>query len=352
MSSLVAYENSTFGFRLQCPPAWGVTEDAKSVIFSPPASHPLENFSVRAFRFKNAQTLSNRIQQNIVSFNRDPTFELLSSERSTIAANPSHTLVYARTINDYALKIRQVHTLRDPRTEWIVTYKTAPPNYDTYSHAAQAMTSSFAFTAASHAPPLSLDEKPDSGESIVGWFGDVVIDEKAVALSEKRISFSERKVLLIFTTARVIVVLRTAGGAAGFGLGALKTLDDALGYVDPTGVTQVVGWTLSTARWLVEKNKGRGIKNRFTDFDADKLLGLDRRNYAIPYPELTGLWVELPRKRARLAQSSPVYFTAVTSSGVHKFIAKLRWQDVGIADTVARGLQQAHLLGDKLRFVP
>jgi hypothetical protein len=103
---------------------------------------------------ESAGTLSDWTTSNLNTVQSNPDYALISSEDTTIANHPAHTVVFQATIpeqmtngtqEDVSLKVMQIYTINN-NVGYVLTYKTIPGDYNTYLAQAQQITNSFRFT--------------------------------------------------------------------------------------------------------------------------------------------------------------------------------------------------------------
>ena len=135
---------STKGFSINYPSDWGKPQvDGEFVGFATPTKNESENLNVQVMNLSASDTLET-ITDDVISNAQDyNNFNEISAHNATLAGLPAYKIVLTATTNSGdQLEALQIWTVKDDKA-YIITYKGAPANYDTYLSAAQKMIDSF-----------------------------------------------------------------------------------------------------------------------------------------------------------------------------------------------------------------
>jgi len=134
--------DSAKGFTIMYPSDWTKEEQSTLVLFMTPSNNKTENLNVQVLNLSASDTLAtvtNDVTSNAQNYDN---FTQMEATNTTFAGNPAYKIVYTATVNGDQLKLLQTWTVKDGKA-YIITYKAAPSNYDTYASAAQQMIDSF-----------------------------------------------------------------------------------------------------------------------------------------------------------------------------------------------------------------
>ncbi|MGA7077065.1 MAG: PsbP-related protein [Halobacteriota archaeon] len=137
--------NSAKGFTIKYPSDWTKNEPksgAIAVLFGIPTNNATENLNVQVWNRSANDTLSSLTPSKLSALQDFSDFEQIEAGNTTLAGNPAYKIVYTATVDGDHLKLTQIWTVKDGK-EYIITYKAAPNNYDTYASTAQQMIDSF-----------------------------------------------------------------------------------------------------------------------------------------------------------------------------------------------------------------
>jgi hypothetical protein len=133
---------SSRGFSIAYPSDWSKPQEQNNgslVIFTTPANNETENLNVQVIT---RDTLENVTKEGTSIAQENDDFKQIEATNTTLAGLPAYKIVYTATIDGNQLKVLQTWTVKDGKA-YIITYKGAPANYDTYLSAAQKMIDSF-----------------------------------------------------------------------------------------------------------------------------------------------------------------------------------------------------------------
>ncbi len=139
--------NSTQGFTMKYPSDWTKDESnaTLAVIFVLPTNNNTENLNVQVANLSEGETfatVSEGLKENVQGYDN---FTLLTSNNTTLAGQQAGKIVFTANVNGDFVKVQQVWTVKDGKA-YVITYKAAPNNYDTYANTAQQMIDSFTTT--------------------------------------------------------------------------------------------------------------------------------------------------------------------------------------------------------------
>ncbi len=144
-SPTVTY-NSTKGFSMKYPSNWTREEPTNGsivVLFSVPTNNNSENLNVQVYNASAGDTLSSLTPDILAGIHNISNFTQIQAGNATLAGSPAYKVVYtASDDNGDFLKVTQIWTIYEGK-EYLITYKAAPNNYDTYANTAQQMIDSF-----------------------------------------------------------------------------------------------------------------------------------------------------------------------------------------------------------------
>ncbi len=138
--------NSTQGFTIKYPSDWTKEEPTSgpiTVLFGIPTNNASENLNVQVYNLSTGDTLSSTTSDILTDVRNISNFTQIQAGNATLAGTPAYKIVYTANDNkgDF-LKIMQIWTVKAGK-EYLITYKAAPNNYDTYASTAQQMIDSF-----------------------------------------------------------------------------------------------------------------------------------------------------------------------------------------------------------------
>jgi len=141
------YESAK-GYTINYTSDWGKPQEQQNgglVLFLTPTNNDTENLNVQALNLSandTLQTVTQDVTSNAQSYDN---FTQIEATNTTLAGLPAGKIVYTATVNSDQLKALQTWTVKDGKA-YVITYKGAPDNYDTYLSAAQQMIDSFQIT--------------------------------------------------------------------------------------------------------------------------------------------------------------------------------------------------------------
>jgi hypothetical protein len=138
------YDSAT-GFTIKYPLDWAKSEPksgAISVLFRIPTNNATENLNVQVWNRSANDTLSNLTAGILSAVQGLSEFTQIEAGNTTLAGNPAYKIVYTTTVEGYYQKVTEIWTVKGGK-EYLITYKAAPSNYDTYTSTAQQMIDSF-----------------------------------------------------------------------------------------------------------------------------------------------------------------------------------------------------------------
>jgi serine/threonine-protein kinase len=141
-SSTTTTYTSSRGYSIAYPSDWRKPQEQSNgslVIFTTPANNETENLNVQVIT---RDTLENVTKEGTSIAQENDDFKQIEATNTTLAGLPAYKIVYTATIDGNQLKVLQTWTVKDGKA-YIITYKGAPANYDTYLSAAQKMIDSF-----------------------------------------------------------------------------------------------------------------------------------------------------------------------------------------------------------------
>jgi len=151
-TNFMTYENSDYGFSIKYPPTWervgeqGISEPSGGskpiVAFQLPTHNALEWVAVSVVPSLGSVTLKEMTQANLNAAQKFPNYNLIDSGPTTLAGNPAQKIVFTATTDQHDLEILMMWTMSNG-SEYMITYKAYPHNYDTYLGTAQQMIDSF-----------------------------------------------------------------------------------------------------------------------------------------------------------------------------------------------------------------
>ncbi|MGA3360202.1 MAG: PsbP-related protein [Halobacteriota archaeon] len=137
--------DSAKGFTIKYPSDWVKDEPASgplAVLFALPTNNATENLNVQVQNLSAADTLGSVTDAVTSGAQNYSDFKQIDVTNTTLAGNPAYKIVYTATVNGDQLKLLQTWTVKNGKA-YIITYKAAPSNYDTYASTAQQMIDSF-----------------------------------------------------------------------------------------------------------------------------------------------------------------------------------------------------------------
>lgn len=134
---------------MKYPSDWSKEEPTSgpiTVLFGIPTNNASENLNVQVFNLSTGDTLSSTTSDIIAGVQNLSNFTRIQAGNATLAGASAYKIVY--TANDDKgdfLKIMQIWAVKGGKV-YLITYKAAPNNYDTYAGTAQQMIDSFSIT--------------------------------------------------------------------------------------------------------------------------------------------------------------------------------------------------------------
>ncbi len=145
-STLTNTYNSPQGFSIKYPSDWAKEEPTSgpiAVLFAVPTHNSSENLNVQAYNLSAGETLSSTTSDILTSIQDDSNSTQIQAGNTTLAGLPAYKIVYTTyDSKGNFVKALQTWTVNAGK-EYLITYKTAPSNYDTYASTAQQMIDSF-----------------------------------------------------------------------------------------------------------------------------------------------------------------------------------------------------------------
>lgn len=132
-------------FTIQYPSDWIKNEPKNgtvTVFFVTPTNNATENLNVQVGNLSASDTLESITSAQIAHVQEFADFTQIEAGNATLAGNPAYKIVYTATYDGDFQKATQIWTVKDGKV-YLVTYKTAPDDYNTYLSAAQQMIDSF-----------------------------------------------------------------------------------------------------------------------------------------------------------------------------------------------------------------
>jgi eukaryotic-like serine/threonine-protein kinase len=133
--------NSAKGFTINYPSDWSKPQEQQNgsvVIFLTPANNAAENLNVQVANLSANETLATVTKDVVSAAQSNDNFTQIEATNTTLAGLPANKIVYTATVNGDQLKALQTWTVKDGKV-YVITYKAAPSNYDTYASTAQQM---------------------------------------------------------------------------------------------------------------------------------------------------------------------------------------------------------------------
>jgi serine/threonine-protein kinase len=157
-ATMLVYQNSTYGIKMQYPSGWTVTEFNNSVAaptklvvgFKSPIGEQRGSDVVPETVVVGVEELASKnmglgpyttLQLSLLS-EATQGFDLLESQPTTIANNPAHQIVYTETVGPLKLKKMQVWTIKDGKA-YIAVYGADESNYSDQLPTARRILDSF-----------------------------------------------------------------------------------------------------------------------------------------------------------------------------------------------------------------
>ncbi len=137
------YESANF--TIEYPSNWikrEPTNGTVTVLFGIPKNNLTENLDVQVWNLSASDSLESVTSDHITYVQGFENFTQIESGNATLAGNPAHKMVFTATYDGDFQKATQIWTVKDGKA-YLVTYKTAPDDYNTYLSSAQQMIDSF-----------------------------------------------------------------------------------------------------------------------------------------------------------------------------------------------------------------
>jgi serine/threonine-protein kinase len=138
------YESANF--TIQYPSDWIKNEPTNgtvTVFFAiPNKNNATENLNVQVGNLSASDTLESITSAQIAHVQGFGNFTQIEAGNTTLAGNPAYKMVYTATYEGDFQKATQIWTVKDGKV-YLITYKTAPDDYNTNLSAAQQMIDSF-----------------------------------------------------------------------------------------------------------------------------------------------------------------------------------------------------------------
>jgi hypothetical protein len=134
---------SAKGYSIKYSSDWSKPDEQNNgsmVAFRTPADNKTENLNVVVLNTTDTSATVNA--DAIEAAEGYNNFTLISAANTTLAGLPAGKIVYTATIDGNQQKILQTWTVQNGKV-YVITYKGASKNYDTYLSAAQQMIDSF-----------------------------------------------------------------------------------------------------------------------------------------------------------------------------------------------------------------
>ncbi len=135
---------SAKGFTIKYPSDWSLDETnaAVAVLFLLPTHNATENLNVEVDNLTARDSVATVSEQLMTQAEDYDNFTAVAENNTTLSGNQAYKIVYTATVNGDFVKVQQVWTVTAGKA-YIITYKAAPNNYDTYASTAQQMIDSF-----------------------------------------------------------------------------------------------------------------------------------------------------------------------------------------------------------------
>jgi hypothetical protein len=135
---------SAKGYSITYTSDWGKPQEQSNgslVVFLTPTNNQTENLNAQVINRTGATlaTVTEELQSTVQEYDN---FKQIEATNTTLAGLPAYKIVYTATVDGDQLKVLQTVTVKDGKA-YVITYKAAPNNYDTYLSAAQKMIDSF-----------------------------------------------------------------------------------------------------------------------------------------------------------------------------------------------------------------
>jgi hypothetical protein len=140
--------DSSKGFTIKYSADWSKPQEQQNgtlVLFLTPTNNAAENLNVQVGNLSANQTLATLTKDITSEAQSNDNFTQIEATNTTLAGLPGYKIVYTATVNGDQLKALQTWTVKDSKA-YVITYKAAPSNYDTYASTAQQMIDSFQIT--------------------------------------------------------------------------------------------------------------------------------------------------------------------------------------------------------------
>ena len=137
--------NSAKGFTIKYSSDWSNPQEQQNgnvVLFLTPTNNVAENLNVQAANLSANDTLATLTRDLTSSAQSNDNFKQIEATNTTLAGLPAYKIVFTATVDGAQLKVLQTWTVKDGKA-YVITYKAAPSNYDTYASTAQQMIDSF-----------------------------------------------------------------------------------------------------------------------------------------------------------------------------------------------------------------
>jgi hypothetical protein len=137
--------DSSIGFTIKYPTDWSKPQQQQNgnvVLFLTPTNNAAENLNVQVANLSANETLATVTKDITSAAQSNDNFTQIEATNTTLAGLPAYKIVYTATVNGDQLKALQTWTVKDSKV-YVITYKAAPNNYDTYASTAQQMIDSF-----------------------------------------------------------------------------------------------------------------------------------------------------------------------------------------------------------------
>jgi eukaryotic-like serine/threonine-protein kinase len=139
---------SSKGFTINYSADWSTPQEQQNgtmVLFLTPTNNATENLNVQVGNLSANQTLVTLTKDITSEAQSNGNFTQIEATNTTLVGLPAYKIVYTATVNGDQLKVLQTWTVKDNKV-YVITYKAAPDNYDTYASTAQQMIDSFQIT--------------------------------------------------------------------------------------------------------------------------------------------------------------------------------------------------------------
>jgi hypothetical protein len=132
---------SAKGYSIKYESDWGKPQEQQNgafVVFLTPANNETENLNVQELNLSKTSSLASVTEDETSNAQSYDNFTLIEATNTTLSGLSASKIVFTATIDGDQLKVLQTWTVKDGKA-YVITYKAAPNNYNTYLSAAQKM---------------------------------------------------------------------------------------------------------------------------------------------------------------------------------------------------------------------